>query len=37
MDVLLDIQDVHTVFYDYSLRRLRDGETDGIPRDAFKE
>jgi hypothetical protein len=35
-DILLDLQDVHTVFYDYLLRRLRDGETDDISQDFFE-
>jgi hypothetical protein len=32
-DILLDLQDVHKVFYEYSPRLLRDGETEGRLRD----
>jgi hypothetical protein len=35
-DILLDLQDVHKVFYEYSLRLLRDGETEGRLKDEYR-
>jgi len=35
-DILLDLQDAHKVFYEYSLRLLRDGKTEGRPRDEYR-
>jgi hypothetical protein len=35
-DILLDLQDVHKVFYEYSLRLLREGGTEGRLRDEHR-
>ena len=35
-DILLDLQDAHKVFYEYSLRLLRDGETEGRLKDEYR-
>jgi hypothetical protein len=35
-DILLDLQDIHKVFYEYSLRLLRDDETESRLRDEYR-